>query len=86
VVGHHRTLTQSERYGQASNFLFVGQLVFDQFSGRNTTSEPWRISCSKGRGGACGPVAVMEIIGTAPRLVGAKSSYSLRPKIRRGQS
>lgn len=73
VVGHHPHVTQPwERYGSGVIFYSLGNLVFDQFQRVETQHGALADIVFEGPRLARAGVLPVDIVGTAPRLAGAK--------------
>ena len=73
VVGHHPHVTQPwERYGHGVIFYSLGNLVFDQFQRVETQRGALADVVFEGPRLARAALLPVEIIGTAPRLAGAR--------------
>jgi poly-gamma-glutamate synthesis protein (capsule biosynthesis protein) len=73
VVGHHPHVTEPwERYGSGVIFYSLGNLVFDQFQRVETQRGALADIVFEGPRLARAGVLPVDIVGTAPRLAGAK--------------
>ncbi len=79
VVGHHPHVTEPwERYGQGVIFYSLGNLVFDQFQRVETQHGALADLVFEGPRLVEASLLPVDIVGTAPRLAGAKPVTTAR--------